>query len=509
MSTFLDFSSISGGGDGGSGGSCSVRAYHGDHGLSTFQSSCAVRVNSCSGDERFMSSRSSQDAINPQPHQAGSYQSPGTLSITYSAHPSYGTQSFCSGYSHYALNQDVDSSVSFPQCGPLVYSGNISSTVVQHHRHGYSGGNVHLHGQFQYASATYGNSPDQANLTFVAGCSNPLSPLHVSHHDACCSPLSDGVSTGQTFDWMKVKRNPPKTGECLENFQIVSVCFLTDIIFMLRLKKKITFQTPWLCKIVCVCVVGMKCVRNACALIFLNLFFVSLQGKLGSMDLVGSQTLYAPILPQNSWQSLKRSFISISTWLARGVWRSRLRSNWTRLRWRFGSKIAVWSKRNAKRKVFCLNLRPNWRMVSKNPRTHPKSRSPHLPRPLPLPRLLMPTPRIKRRLFCPPVIAELLLLFQGHFQNHHVTYRDHCTILFRPGPFWPLSVFTCATLCYCEMTVNSLGHLVKHLDRTSGLCISVHSSKCCTFTHVFCRTCTPLVKMPTSRTKRNSLVQYI
>lgn len=240
MSTFLDFSAISGGGDGGGGGSCSVRAFHGDHGLSTFQSSCAVRVNSCSGDERFMSNRSSQDAINPQPHQAGSFQSPGTLSITYSAHPSYGTQSFCSGYSHYALNQDVDSSVSFPQCGPLVYSGNISSTVVQHrhHRHGYSSGNVHLHGQFQYASATYGNSPDQANLTFVAGCSNPLSPLHVAHHDACCSPLSDGVSTGQTFDWMKVKRNPPKTGEWLDNFHM---SFSPDTHY--SLKRKVGYFT--------------------------------------------------------------------------------------------------------------------------------------------------------------------------------------------------------------------------------------------------------------------------
>jgi len=46
----------------------------------------------------------------------------------------------------------------------------------------------------------------------------------------------------------------------------------------------------------------MKCMRIYLFiyLFFKNLFFVSLQGKLGSMDLVGSQTRHAPILRQNS-----------------------------------------------------------------------------------------------------------------------------------------------------------------------------------------------------------------
>lgn len=195
MSSFLDYSVMAS-----EGGSCSVRAFHADHGITTFQS-CAVTVNNCGADERFMGSRGSPD---PLPHQAGSYQpSAGSLGLTYGAHAAcssgYGAQTF---YNHYALNQEVDSF-------PLMYSGNISSSMVSQHRQGYSAAPL---GQLQYAHPAYGGGQEQA--TPFPGCSTPLSPLHAAHLEACCSPLSEGASSAQTFDWMKVKRNPPKTGGC-------------------------------------------------------------------------------------------------------------------------------------------------------------------------------------------------------------------------------------------------------------------------------------------------------
>ncbi|XP_010764494.1 homeobox protein Hox-A1a [Notothenia coriiceps] len=202
MSSFLDYSVMNG-----EGGSCSVRAFHSDHGITTFQS-CAVTVNNCGTDDRFMGSRASPDGI---PHQPGSYQSASSLGLAYGAHPacssSYGPQGFCATYNHYALNQEVDSTAGFPQCSPLMYSGNISSSMVSQHRQGYSAAPL---GQLQYAHAAYGSGHEQAAP--FPGCSNPLSPLHAAHMDACCSPLSEGASSAQTFDWMKVKRNPPKTG---------------------------------------------------------------------------------------------------------------------------------------------------------------------------------------------------------------------------------------------------------------------------------------------------------
>ncbi|KAM3595924.1 uncharacterized protein V6R79_005360 [Siganus canaliculatus] len=190
----------------GEGGSCSVRAFHSDHGITTFQS-CAVTVNNCGADDRFMANRASPDAIS---HQPGSYQSSASsLGLAYGAHPAcssnYVPQSFCTTYNHYALNQEVDSATGFPQCGPLMYSGNISSSMVSQHRQGYSAAPL---GQLQYAHSAYGAGHEQA-ATFP-GCTNP--PLHAAHLEACCSPLSEGGSSAQTFDWMKVKRNPPKTG---------------------------------------------------------------------------------------------------------------------------------------------------------------------------------------------------------------------------------------------------------------------------------------------------------
>ncbi|KAH1178347.1 homeobox protein Hox-A1 [Mauremys mutica] len=214
MSSFLDYPILSG-----ESGACSSRAYPPpDHGITTFQS-CAVTASNCNGDDRFMVGRGVQ--ISPphhhhHHHQTGAYQHHNNnLGMSYShssCSPGYGTQNFSAGYSHYALNQEADVSGGYPPCTPSVYSGTISSSMVQHHHphQGYAGGTV---GPAQYIHPPYGQ--EQQNLT-LASYSNSLSPLHASHQEACRSPSAETSPPAQTFDWMKVKRNPPKTGKAGE-----------------------------------------------------------------------------------------------------------------------------------------------------------------------------------------------------------------------------------------------------------------------------------------------------
>ncbi|XP_072431169.1 homeobox protein Hox-A1a [Chiloscyllium punctatum] len=216
MNTFLDYSIING-----DTGACSSRSYHADPGIATYQS-CAVSNNNCTADERYIVARSVQIGAPPPPpnHHQTSYTHHNNLGISYSAHPNcgagYPAQSFSTGYSHhhYSLNQEADGNGGYPQCAPAVYPGNIGSAISPH-QHGYGG----MVGPGQYSHHPYRQEQQQqqqqSSLALVAGC-HPSSPAHGSHQEACCSPSAETPPPAQTFDWMKVKRNPPKTGKAGE-----------------------------------------------------------------------------------------------------------------------------------------------------------------------------------------------------------------------------------------------------------------------------------------------------
>ncbi|XP_075068366.1 homeobox protein Hox-A1 [Mixophyes fleayi] len=208
MSSFLDYPSLINGEP----GSCTSRAFHPDHGLTTFQS-CAVSANNCNNDDRFMVGRGVQISSHHHhhPHQSGAFQPHNNLGMSYS-HPScaagYGIQNFSASYSHFPISQEAEVSAGFPTA---VYSGNIASSVVQHHQHqSYVDGTGSAH----YIHHTYG--PEQQNLSIASyNNNNSVTSIHLNHQEACRSPSAD-TSPTQTFDWMKVKRNPPKTGKAGE-----------------------------------------------------------------------------------------------------------------------------------------------------------------------------------------------------------------------------------------------------------------------------------------------------
>lgn len=206
MSSFLEYPVL-----GGEAGACAARAYHPEHGITTFQP-CAVSAGSCSGEDRFLVGRGvpiSPHRHHHPPGQPAAYQHHGGLGVSY-AHPgcapTYGSQGFGAAYGPYPLGQDAELAAGFPPCAPAVYSGSLSSSAAAQHPHqGYAGAPA------QFVPPAYGQ--EQQSLP-LGTYNHALSPLHAGHQqENSRSPSAETSPPAQTFDWMKVKRNPPKTGQ--------------------------------------------------------------------------------------------------------------------------------------------------------------------------------------------------------------------------------------------------------------------------------------------------------